>query len=47
LVAAALVVAVTVLRQPSPAEMAEMAEMAGGHQDEHERAEAGPAFEAG
>jgi EmrB/QacA subfamily drug resistance transporter len=41
LVAAALVVAVTVLRQPSPAEMAEMAD--GGH----EPAEAEPAYEAG
>jgi EmrB/QacA subfamily drug resistance transporter len=44
LVAAALVVAVTVLRQPSPAEMAEMA---GGHQEEHEHTEAEPAYEAG
>jgi EmrB/QacA subfamily drug resistance transporter len=46
LVAAALVVAVTVLRQPSPAEMAEMA---GEHgpQGEHDNAEAEPAYEAG
>jgi hypothetical protein len=44
LVAAALVVAVTVLRQPSPAEMAEMA---GDHQEQHERTEAEPAYEAG
>jgi len=43
-VAAALVVAVTVLRQPSPAEMAEMAD---GHREEHERAEVEPAYEAG
>jgi MFS family permease len=47
LVAAALVVAVTVLRQPSPAEMAEMAEMPDGHREELEPAEAEPAYEAG
>ena len=42
-----LVVAVTVLRQPSPAAMAEMAahEQGGGEQAEHEHAE--PAYEAG
>jgi MFS family permease len=48
LVAIALVVAVTVLRQPSPAEMAEMAAAheEGGHEHaESEHAE--PAYEAG
>ena len=48
LVAVALVVAVTVLRQPSPAEMAEMAaahEGGGAEHAEHEHAE--PAYEAG
>jgi EmrB/QacA subfamily drug resistance transporter len=45
LVGIALVVAVVVLRQPSPEEMAEMG--GGGHPDEHERAEAEPAYEAG
>jgi MFS family permease len=43
LVAVALVVAVTVLRQPSPAEMAEMAEAGGHGPEEHEEREsAGP-----
>ena len=48
LVAVALVVAVVVLRQPSPAAMAEMAaahEQGGGEQAEREHAE--PAYEAG
>jgi EmrB/QacA subfamily drug resistance transporter len=46
LVAVALVVAVTVLRQPSPAEMAEMAEAGGHGPEEHEREGAGaePAY---
>jgi sugar phosphate permease len=47
LVAAALVVAVVVLRQPSPAEMAEMAAEHGPQQAELENAEAEPAYEAG
>ncbi len=46
LIAAALVVAVTVLRQPSPAELAEMAAEHGG-QDEHQTTEGEPAYEAG
>jgi EmrB/QacA subfamily drug resistance transporter len=47
LVAAALVVAVAVLRQPSPAEMAEMAGGEPEQQGDRDRPEAEPAYEAG